>query len=277
MEGDVKRRPYRSERRREQAEETRTKVLDAAGALFEERGYEGTSVAAIAAAAGVSQETIYARFGNKRALLGELVARAVRGADPRPVPQQEGPRSLAAASDQREQLRLFAADIAERLERAAPLVALIGAARAEPELTELLERLHAERLGNLQVVVDSLLRNGTLRLPEKEALETTLGAHEPGTPPTPRPRPSLESLTLPRLARGQPHHSPTTVPSAAGWFWQRRRGGRVRRSRPSWAALSQLWGSGVARSRGRGWMGFMTSRARGSRARSVTRTSSGWS
>ena len=63
-------------------------------ALFEKRGYEGASIAAIAAAAGVSQETIYARFGNKRALLGELVARAVRGADPRPVRQQTAPHHL---------------------------------------------------------------------------------------------------------------------------------------------------------------------------------------
>jgi AcrR family transcriptional regulator len=180
MEGDVKRRPYRSERRREQAEETRVKVLDAAAALFEERGYEGASIAAIAAAAGVSEETIYARFGTKRAVLGELVARAVRGADPRPVPEQAGPRSLAAASDQREQLRLFAADIAERLERAAPLVTLVGgAARAEPELAELLERLHDERLRNLRVLVDSLLRNGPLRLPEKEALETVWALTSP--------------------------------------------------------------------------------------------------
>ena len=172
MERDVKRRPYRSERRREQAEETRVKVLEAAGALFEKRGYEGASIAAIAAEAGVSQETIYARFGNKRGLLGELVARAVRGADPRPVSEQERPRSLAVVSDQREQVLLFAADIAERLERAAPLVALVGAARAEPELAELLERLHAERLRNLRMVVDSLLSNGPLRLPETEALET---------------------------------------------------------------------------------------------------------
>jgi len=179
MEGDVKRRLYRSERRREQAEETRVRVLDAAGALFEERGYDGASIAAIAAAAGVSQETVYSRFGNKRALFGELVARAVRGVDPRPVPLQEGPRSLGAASDQREQLRVFAADIAERLERAAPLVALIGAARAEPDLAELLRRLHSERLRNLRMVVDSLVSNGPLRLPEQEALETVWALTSP--------------------------------------------------------------------------------------------------
>jgi AcrR family transcriptional regulator len=178
MERDVKR-VYRSERRREQAEETRVKVLDAAEALFEERGYEGASIAAIAAAAGVSQETVYSRFGNKRALLGELVARAVRGVDPRPVPDQEGPHSLGAASDQREQLRLFAADIAERLERAAPLVALIGSARADPELAELFGRLHAERRRNLRIVVDSLVSNAPLRLSENEALETVWALTSP--------------------------------------------------------------------------------------------------
>ena len=155
------------------------KVLEAAGPLFEERGYEGASIAAIAAAAGVSEETIYARFGNKRALLGELVERAVRGADPRPVLEQEGPRSLALATDQREQLRLFAADIAERLERAAPLVAVVGAARAEPELAQLLDRLHGERLVNLRQLVDVLLGKGPLRLPEKEALETVWALTSP--------------------------------------------------------------------------------------------------
>lgn len=173
VDGDVKPRSYRSERRREQAEETRQRVLDAAARLFEERGYEGASIAAIAAEARVSQETIYARFRNKRTLLGELVRRAVRGADPAPVPQQEGPRRIVTASDQHEQLRLFAEDIVLRLERAAPLVAVVSdAARSEPELAELLARLHADRLKNLRVLVDALALSGPLRLRNDEALET---------------------------------------------------------------------------------------------------------
>lgn len=177
---DVKRRTYRSERRREQAEETRTRVLDAAAALFRERGYEGASIAAIAAAAGVSEETVYARFRNKRTLLGDLVQRAVRGADPRPVTQQERARALASAGDQREQLRLFAADIALRLERAAPLVAVVsGAARTDPELAALLERLHAERRRNLRVLVDALAANGPLRLGRTQALETVWALTSP--------------------------------------------------------------------------------------------------
>lgn len=178
--GDVKPRRYRSERRREQAEQTRQRVLDAAARLFEERGYEGASIAAIAQQARVSEETVYARFRNKRTLLGELVSRAVRGEDPRPVPEQEGPRALAAASDQREQLRLFAADIVLRLERAAPLVAIVaGASRSEPQLAELLARIHADRLKNLRVLVDALAINGPMRLPEDEAVETVWALTSP--------------------------------------------------------------------------------------------------
>ncbi len=180
MSGDVKRRPYRSERRREGAEQTRRQVLEAAGAVFRERGYDGASIAAIAAEARVSEETIYARFGSKRALLGELVQRAVRGDDPAPVPEQEGPRALAAAADQRGQLRLFTADIVPRLERAAPLVAIVaGASRSHPELAELLTRLHANRLENLRTLVAALAANGPLRLPEDEAVETVWALTSP--------------------------------------------------------------------------------------------------
>jgi len=177
---DVKARRYRSDRRREQAEQTRQRVLDAAAGLFEQRGYEGASIAAIAAEAGVSEETIYARFKNKRTLLGELVLRAVRGNDPAPVPEQQGPRAIVAATDQHEQLRLFTADVVLRLERAAPLVAIVsGASRSEPELAELLARLHAVRLKNLRVLIDALAVNGPLRLPHDEALETAWALTSP--------------------------------------------------------------------------------------------------
>ena len=64
------------------------------------------SIAAIAAEAQVSEETVYARFRNKRTLLGELVRSAVRGDDSAPVPEQQGPRAIATATDQHEQLRL---------------------------------------------------------------------------------------------------------------------------------------------------------------------------
>ena len=81
-------------------------------------------------------------------------------------------------TDQHAQLRLFAADIAERLERAAPLVALVGAARTEPELADLLERLHGERLRTCGWS-GLALSNSPLRLPDKEALETVWALTSP--------------------------------------------------------------------------------------------------
>jgi AcrR family transcriptional regulator len=180
MSGDVKRRPYRSERRREQAAQTRERVLDTAAALFCERGWEGSSIAAIAEAAGVSQETVYARFGSKRALLGELVQRAVRGADRRPVPEQSAPRALVEADDAEELLRLFAADISLRIERGAPLIAVVAAAaRSEPELAELYARLHKNRRSNLQVLVDALAAKQPLRVSRTQALDTVFALTSP--------------------------------------------------------------------------------------------------
>lgn len=150
MSDDVKRRPYDSRRRREQAEETRRRVLDAASEAFRDRGWEGTSIAAVAERACVSEETVYARFGSKRALLGAAVERAVRGDDARPVPEQDAPRAVAETEDLDERIQLFVRDISDRLERAAPLVAAVSAAaRSEPELAELLDRLHSMRRSNL--------------------------------------------------------------------------------------------------------------------------------
>lgn len=51
------------------AAETRERLLRAAAEVFAERGYDGTRVADIAAAAGVSNGALYAHFGSKAELL----------------------------------------------------------------------------------------------------------------------------------------------------------------------------------------------------------------
>jgi AcrR family transcriptional regulator len=51
------------------AAETRERLLSAAADVFAERGYNGTRVADIAAAAGVSNGAMYAHFGSKAELL----------------------------------------------------------------------------------------------------------------------------------------------------------------------------------------------------------------
>ena len=70
VEDDVKgagRRRYTSAVRTEQATATRRAVLRAARELFAERGYAGTSIAAVAAHAGVAVDTVYAAAGRKPA------------------------------------------------------------------------------------------------------------------------------------------------------------------------------------------------------------------
>jgi AcrR family transcriptional regulator len=67
------RRTYTSEVRARAARETRAAILRAAGGLFAEQGYARTSVAAIAARAGVALNTVYTSVGGKSALIEALV------------------------------------------------------------------------------------------------------------------------------------------------------------------------------------------------------------
>ncbi len=53
------------------------RILDAATALFLREGYGAASLEAVAAAAGVSKRTLYARFAGKPALFEVVVARLV--------------------------------------------------------------------------------------------------------------------------------------------------------------------------------------------------------
>lgn len=167
------RRPYRSQRRREGAEQTRRRILDAAAALFTARGFAGTTIAAVAAGAGTAAETVYAAFGSKVALLEALVRDAARGEDGGEILEQEAPRRLAATGDQCEQLRIFAQDVAQRLERAGPLLRVLSqAAAGEPALAEAHGRIQAARLRNLRALPEALGRNGPLRMGADEAAET---------------------------------------------------------------------------------------------------------
>ena len=72
-------RRYNAPRRVTQAADTRDAIMGAARNLFVEQGYAATTVAEIAAAAGVSVDTVYASIGRKPVLLRELVETALSG------------------------------------------------------------------------------------------------------------------------------------------------------------------------------------------------------
>src|SRR3954471_4363613 len=65
----------RSPRKRLAPEQRRTLIVDAAGRLFGERGYDGTRLDDIATAAGVTKPVLYRHFDGKTALYLALLAR----------------------------------------------------------------------------------------------------------------------------------------------------------------------------------------------------------
>jgi TetR/AcrR family transcriptional repressor of nem operon len=62
---------------REQAEANREKILDVAGTLFRERGYDGIGVADIMKRAGLTHGGFYGHFASKDDLAAEITARVL--------------------------------------------------------------------------------------------------------------------------------------------------------------------------------------------------------
>jgi AcrR family transcriptional regulator len=77
-------RRYDSTGRQAQARRNRQAILDAAQRQFLEGGYAATTIAAVAAEAGVSVETVYKAFGGKPGLVRAIYDRGLEG--PEPVP-----------------------------------------------------------------------------------------------------------------------------------------------------------------------------------------------
>ncbi len=143
-------RRYNSTKRQSQARETRRQITEAAGKLFTERGYTGATIEAIAQEAGVAPETIYAVFGNKRAILAHLIDISVGGDDePIPLLQRPRPQAIFQENDPRQQLHLFAQDISAILERVAPIFEIMRfAAKTEPNIADLLQNILKELVKN---------------------------------------------------------------------------------------------------------------------------------
>jgi AcrR family transcriptional regulator len=83
------RRKYYSPLRADQAEQTRRRILEAGFRLFVDRGYAGTTIAAVAEEAGVSPETIYLSLDSKRGLLEGAIETAIAGHDDPPTAENE--------------------------------------------------------------------------------------------------------------------------------------------------------------------------------------------
>lgn len=164
-------RQYDSSRRQAQARKTRAAVLQAARDRFLERGYAATTVGDIAAAVGVSVETVYKAFGNKAGLLKAMFDVAIVGDDePIPLQQREMVARIEAERDGREKLRIYGAAYAERAERAVPVQLLVrDAAASDPGARAVLEQLNRERLAGMTAFSRHLRESKVLRKGVRQA------------------------------------------------------------------------------------------------------------
>ena len=162
----VKGRSYKSPLREERARVTRRRVLDAAVRLFLASGYGGTTMKAVAEAAGVAPDTVFHLFSSKRGLLKEAMDVVIGGDDEDvPVLERADPQAMRQEPDQRRQLQLFAAGITRQLERVRPMNDLLrSAAAVDPEIAALRDDLQLrQRRQGMRTVAGWLTGNAGLR------------------------------------------------------------------------------------------------------------------
>jgi AcrR family transcriptional regulator len=152
-------RGYRSPVREKHAEQTRRMIVEAATELFAERGYGRTSVAAVAAAAGVAVNTVYTSVGGKPALLIALAEDGV--ADEAAL---EADRLVAASNDAREIIRLVAEGTGKvRRRRQKTLAVLLDNRDADPDVAAAADVALRGIRDRLAVVAARLVEVGGLR------------------------------------------------------------------------------------------------------------------
>jgi AcrR family transcriptional regulator len=153
----------------------RSAVVEAARALFVERGYAAATIDAISELSDVPPATVYRLFTSKLGILTALLDVSIVGDDD-PVALQERPdaKALFAEGDPKHQLAGFAALARQINVRTAPVYgALVGAAASDAEAAELLAEYTRRRQSGQGQIARSLARSGALRqeLKEREAAD----------------------------------------------------------------------------------------------------------
>lgn len=146
-------------RRDVQAQETRRAIIDAARALFTRQGYGATSVAQIAAEAGVAVPTVYTSVGAKPLLLRALLDRIDEESEVGPLAGR-----LRSSQDAAEVLRLQITITRQLVERCGDIIgALASAAGVEPEMAAAYRAGMERHRGGAEATVGRIRDLGGLR------------------------------------------------------------------------------------------------------------------
>jgi AcrR family transcriptional regulator len=162
--------------RAERALATRRRMVRAAYELFCRHGYLGTTINAVADAAGVAVPTVYYTFGTKAALLSESLGAAIVGFDLWREPPR-GPVDTAemlgwhewwadfeAAPTAARALDVFVTHGAAILRRVGPLVASLHGASGDPDAADVVRISEERRVDSYRAMVCAIARKpGGLR------------------------------------------------------------------------------------------------------------------
>ncbi len=165
VKGATAARRYDASRRRAGAEANRQAIASAAKHLFLEHGYAGTTMAAIAEAAGVSHETVYALIGPKPVVFRYLVETALSGTDEavHPLERDYARRVMAERSPDR-LIEIYAAAMRATQERLAGLFdTLMHGATTSAELRAYHRELVERRAHYARLIAEHLAEIGGLR------------------------------------------------------------------------------------------------------------------
>ena len=110
----VKRRSYDATTRQARSAATRQRIVDAARQLILDGGYRATTIAAIAARAGVNTDSVYTLVGRKPMVLRELIEQAVSGTDHEVVAEdRDYVKAIRAEMDPEKKLAIYARAVCE--------------------------------------------------------------------------------------------------------------------------------------------------------------------
>jgi AcrR family transcriptional regulator len=158
-------RSYSSTLRADQARRTRRRIVDAAAELFAEHGYAGTTIDAIATAAGVSRKTVFDSVGGKAQLMKLAYDFAIVG-DDEPVPLADRPemRALLAEPDYGKRLAMYAS-LVVRIDRrlSSAWRAFEGAATSDPEAAKFYVAMVQQRRQAMREAAQMFADAGALR------------------------------------------------------------------------------------------------------------------
>ena len=147
--------------RRERADQTRARMIEAAYRLFMRDGYDATTMQAVAEEAGVAVQTVYFTFRTKAGLLREVDTRAIPGGDQGLDWSQRIYRQLAEERTATRLIAMWVTATAAVLKRITGFVAQVGAGLDMDAAS--VERRNLERDHWFQRLIERLDMLGALK------------------------------------------------------------------------------------------------------------------